>query len=51
MFVYIVQEFNRGLYVWENIVVCKTREQAEHYIREHPTNDRYYIEDIEGVGF
>ena len=51
MLVYLVQKFdsifNTG---WINILVCKTREQAVQYIKEHPNGD-YWIEDIESEGF
>jgi hypothetical protein len=51
MLVYIVQKFDKHSYSdWDNEIVCKTREQAVQYIKEHPNGD-YWIEDIESEGF
>ena len=51
MLVYIVQKFDKHSYSdWHNEIVCKTREQAVQYIKEHPNGD-YWIEDIESEGF
>ena len=51
MLVYIVQKFDSIFYDgWIDVLVCKTREQAVQYIKEHPNGD-YWIEDVESEGF
>ena len=51
MLVYIVQKLKDDYDgEWENILVCKVREQAVQYIREHP-DDIYWIDEVESEGF
>ena len=51
MLVYIVQKYNRITFTgWENILVCRQREQAVQYIKEHPNGD-YWIDEVESEGF
>ena len=55
MLVYIVQKFDSISEIvyhngWIDVLVCKTREQAVQYIKEHPNGD-YWIEDVESEGF
>ena len=51
MLVYIVQKFDKHSYSdWDNEIVCKTREQAVQYIKEHPNGD-YWIDEVESEGF
>ena len=51
MLVYIVQKFDKIFHNgWIDVLVCRTREQAVQYIKEHPNGD-YWIEDIESEGF
>ena len=51
MLVYVVQKFDNFYHKsWIDVLVCKTREQAVQYIKEHPNGD-YWIDDVESEGF
>jgi len=51
MLVYIVQKFDKIFHNgWIDVLVCRTREQAVQYIKEHPNGD-YWIDEVESEGF